>query len=224
MFGVFLVLGPFVAIRVSASEFQALVWDGCLSLLFFLQHSGMIRPSVRARLLSRIPQPYHPAVYAIASGTVLTAVVLLWQASSTTIFSLHGPPRLLFRVIPVLVVVGFIWGVRALRVFDPFGRRSIDDRLRGRPLPAPHLTLRGPYLWVRHPLYGCVLVLIWSAPDVTLDRLCFNVLWSVWIVLGSLWEENDLAAAFGEPYRHYQETVPMLIPRRGRAGRHLQGS
>ncbi len=43
LFGAFLVLGPFDVIRRNASEFQILAWDGCLCLLFFLQHSVMIR-------------------------------------------------------------------------------------------------------------------------------------------------------------------------------------
>jgi len=57
-----------------------------------------------------------------------------------------------------------------------------------------------------------MLVLIWSGPDVSSDRLLFNVLWTLWVVLGSYLEEKDLVAAFGEKYRHYQKTVPMLLP------------
>ena len=57
-----------------------------------------------------------------------------------------------------------------------------------------------------------MLVLIWSFPDVSLDRLLFNVLWTLWIVLGTYLEEKDLVAEFGEQYRQYQKTVPMLFP------------
>jgi protein-S-isoprenylcysteine O-methyltransferase Ste14 len=45
-----------------------------------------------------------------------------------------------------------------------------------------------------------------------LDRLLFNVLWTLWVVLGTYLEEKDLVAEFGEKYRHYQKTVPMLFP------------
>jgi protein-S-isoprenylcysteine O-methyltransferase Ste14 len=74
------------------------------------------------------------------------------------------------------------------------------------------LTVRGPYRWVRHPLYLLVLIMIWSCPDLTLDRLLFNILWTVWIYIGALLEERDLVADFGDAYRHYQQKVPMLIP------------
>jgi len=64
-------------------------------------------------------------------------------------------------------------------------------------------------------------MIIWSGPDVTSDRLLFNVLWTAWIALGARWEEADMVAAFGEPYRRYQRTVPMLVPWRSPSGRRL---
>ena len=75
-------------------------------------------------------------------------------------------------------------------------------------------SVRGPYRWVRHPFYSFTLVLIWSSPEVTADRLLFNVLFTVWIVIGTRLEEGDLVAIFGEAYRHYQRDVPMLVPYR----------
>jgi len=34
----------------------------------------------------------------------------------------------------------------------------------------------------------------------------------VWIVIGTVLEERDLVAEFGESYREYQSAVPMLVP------------
>jgi protein-S-isoprenylcysteine O-methyltransferase Ste14 len=197
------------------------MWNAGLSLAFFAQHSGMIRARFRRWLGARVAPPFHPAIYAIASGAVLTAVVLLWQTSTVTVFAAHGPVRLLFRGLSLLAFAGFVWGVHALATFDPFGRRELSAHLRGRVLPETPFVLRGPYLWMRHPLYTCTLALIWSGPDITLDRLSFNLLWSAWILVGTLLEERDLVAAFGERYRRYQQAVPMLVPWRGPAGRGL---
>ena len=65
---------------------------------------------------------------------------------------------------------------------------------------------------MRHPLYLAVIVLIWACPDMTADRLLFNVLWTAWIVVGTVLEEVDLIAELGDEYREYRRTVPMLIP------------
>jgi protein-S-isoprenylcysteine O-methyltransferase Ste14 len=212
LFAVFLVSGPIAIVRFGATERQALLWDGMLSILFFIQHSGMIRTSFRTWLAPIVPRHYHPATYAIASGIALTAVVLLWQPSQTVLYQAEGMLRLLARAISILAIVGFLWGVRALGNFDTFGLNPIRAYLHGKQLRAPNVIIRGPYLWVRHPLYFFMLVLIWSFPDVSLDRLLFNVLWTPWIVLGTYLEEKDLVAEFGEKYRHYQKTVPMLFP------------
>ncbi len=212
LFGVFLVVGPITIVRFYSSEHQVLLWDGLLSMLFFIQHSGMIRKSFRTRLAAIIARHYHMSTYAIASGIALTAVVLFWQPSKTVIYQVEGPFRLLARAVSVFAVMGFSWGVRALGNFDTFGLNPIRAYLRGRQLQSPNLIFRGPYLWVRHPLYFFMLVLIWSAPDVNLDRMLFNVLWTLWVVLGTHLEEKDLVAEFGEKYCHCQKAVPMLIP------------
>lgn len=212
LFALFLVIGPVSVASVGVSEQGILLWNAFLSVLFFLQHSVMVRLPFQTRLASVVGRHYHPSIYAIASGIVLSAVVLLWQPSQTVIFQAEGLLRTAARGVSALAVLGFIWGVRSLSGFDSFGLIALKVHLRGRPLRPPDFVLRGPYRWVRHPLYFFVTLLIWSNPDVTADRLLFNILWTLWIVIGSFLEERDLLAAFGERYSRYQKTVPMLIP------------
>jgi protein-S-isoprenylcysteine O-methyltransferase Ste14 len=109
-------------------------------------------------------------------------------------------------------LVGFYWGTKALGFFDPYGIRAIKYRLRGKKPKEIPLTISGPYRFVRHPLYFFVLLMIWSNPYLTLDRLLFNVLWTTWICLGAFLEERDLVADFGEAYGEYKRKVPMLLP------------
>jgi hypothetical protein len=154
LFGVFLVVGPITVVRFYATEHQALLWDGLLSLLFFIQHSGMVRTSFHTRLAAIVPRHYHPSTYAIASGIALTAVVLFWQPSQTVLYQAEGLLRLLARAIAVFAIVGFAWGVRALGNFDTFGLIPIRVYLRGKQLRAPDVIIRGPYLWARSHLVG----------------------------------------------------------------------
>ena len=222
LFGAFLILGSFGVIRFDMTEAHRLAWDAFLCIVFFIQHSGMVRPAFRSWSSSFLPRPYHPAVYSIASGMALSALILLWQESPIVLLQLQGAVRVLPWACFLLSVGGFISGVRALGTFDPFGLEPIALHLRNRQPSSPQdLVVRGPYLWVRHPLYLFVAVLFWSVPELHLDRLLFNMLWTFWIVLGSCFEERDLVAEFGDSYRHYQKSVPMLLPWKGPGGRKM---
>jgi protein-S-isoprenylcysteine O-methyltransferase Ste14 len=183
-----------------------------LSLLFFLQHSGMVRRGMRARLDRLIPSAYYPAVYSIASGVALSMVVVFWQPFGAPLFGAQSPVRPLMHLLSLVSLAGMVWGVAALRTFDPLGLRPLRARARGQAETSLPFTVRGPYRWVRHPLYTCVIVLIWCDPLWSGDRLLFCVLWTAWIWLGAVLEERDLARKFGAAYQDYRQRVPMLIP------------
>jgi methanethiol S-methyltransferase len=212
---VLLVVGDHVDLAVmhgSRSEVDILLWDSMLSLLFFIQHSGMVRKGFR-RLVTRIfPPRYDVAIYAIASGIALAIVVLFWRVSGTEILILRNVPRTMSSICGLLGVVLFIVGASSLNSFDPLGIGPIRARLRGVKYQPGPIVIRGPYRWVRHPLYLAVLIMFWSNPDVTADRLLFNVLWTVWICVATVLEERDLTQDFGDAYLQYKKTVPMLIP------------
>ncbi len=212
LFVVFLLGGPVPQVPLARSESGRLAWDVALSALFFVQHSGMIRHRVQSRLAAFVPADYERAAYAIASGAALLLVVVLWQPSEVVYYRLEGGWRWLSWAAALLAFAGLAWGVSSLGGFDALGVRAIRRRLRGeRPQPA-EFVVRGAYRYVRHPLYLFVLILIWSAPQMTADRLLFNILWTAWIVIGARLEERDLVGEFGDAYRDYQRRVPMLLP------------
>jgi hypothetical protein len=210
--GLFLWAGPRPVVNLNLGIPTALGFDALLAVAFFLQHSGMIRRSFRARLAAVLPDYYQPMVYGIASGVVLLLLPVLWQPSLLTVLALDGPLRWLARGIFLAAMAGMVWGYGSLRYFDPIGGGPLLAHLRGAPAPAVPFTIRGPYRWVRHPIYTLFLLMIWASPDVTADRLLFNVLWTIWMVVGTVLEERDLAAEFGDGYRMYQRRVPMLVP------------
>ena len=216
LFVIFLFIGSLSLIKMGLPEFSVLAWDGILSFVFFIQHSGMIRRRFRARLSTIIPSHFNDATYTIASSIALTAIVIFWQPSTTVLYEFHGFPRWIARGFFLMAIAGMGWGVYALKNFDAFGRIPIRDHLNGKQQRSQKFTVYGPYQWVRHPLYFFVLLLIWSCPDLTLDRFIFNFLWTIWIIIGTVLEEKDLLSDFGDDYRQYQSRVPMLIPWKGR--------
>ena len=214
LFVVFLCAGPLRLVELQLGSRGDLAVDAGLSMLFFVQHSWMVRRSFRERLARIVPTHYLSAVYAIASGIALLVVVLLWQESRHLVWQASNGPWWAARMIFVLGLGVGIWGGLSLKTFDSFGLQPIRDRFRVEPARPTALVVRGAYRWVRHPLYLAVLLMIWSYPVLTADRLLFNVLWTLWIVIGTVLEERDLRSELGDEYRDYQRDVPMLLPTR----------
>ncbi|MCP4653879.1 MAG: isoprenylcysteine carboxylmethyltransferase family protein [bacterium] len=209
---VFLFAGSLHLTELELGGRTELAWDALLCLAFFVQHSGMIRSSFRRRLLKILPPHYQGALYSVASGVLLLVLVVFWQESPQAVVSFQGALRWLLRAVFFLSFAGFAWGLRALGTFDAFGLLPIRAHLRGTQPKEVPFTVRGPYLLVRHPLYFFALLMLWACPDLTADRLLFNLLWTAWVVVGTVLEERDLVAEFGKEYCDYQRRVPMLIP------------
>ncbi len=196
----------------------ALAFDAFLSVLFFVQHSTMVRRPFRARLARLIPARYSGVVYAIASGLALIFVVVLWQRVDIPVFQLEGAARWLAVAGSAFAGVLLLTnGYSVRRTIDFLGVRPVRAHWRGTPpRPAPFMV-EGPYRWVRHPLYACILALLWIRSEMMADGLVLSLLWSAWIIVGTVLEERDLVAEFGDVYRRYQRQVPMLVPWRGPA-------
>jgi len=213
---VFLYFGPLDILILEISEIKKLMMDFMISLLFFTQHSGMVRKRFHDWMERYVDGVYHGVLFTICSGLFLLLVILLWQPSNYTLFSIEGSFNWFFRLSFILSILGFYWGVRALGAFDLAGIKPILNRVRRikpKPQTRSRLIIRGPYRWVRHPLYLFSIVMFWSNSDFTLDRLLFNFTWTIWIIIGATLEERDLLRTFKKDYTCYQQKVPMLFPR-----------
>lgn len=92
---------------------------------------------------------------------------------------------------------------------------------RGRGTPAPidpprHLVIRGPYRFVRNPMYWGVIGVIagWALLHASLSVAGYGVAVSAGFALFVfLVEEPMLERAFGPEYAAYRERVPRWLPR-----------
>ncbi|MBF0118413.1 MAG: isoprenylcysteine carboxylmethyltransferase family protein [Desulfobacterales bacterium] len=212
VFSAFLLVNPQSIVDIGLSETGKIFFNTFLSLLFFLQHSIMIRNSFRKKAETFFNPVYYNAFFSIASGIVLLITILFWQKSSLSLATTTGIYCWIFYIFFFIAIAGFIWGSRALLLFDPFGIKKILYHLRGKQHNNIPFVINGPYKYVRHPLYFFMLIMIWASPDLTPDRLLFNIIWTIWIYWGAKLEENDLVNEFGNKYQEYQKNVPMIFP------------
>lgn len=214
MFGLFLFMGSFTIIDLRLSERNALLVDAFLSVVFFLQHSTLVRLGVRHRFAKLIPEEYYSAFYGLTSGICLLSVLIFWQKSPTIIARADGIVYWILRGSFLICLAGFFWGNKSLGSFDALGAKRLMRYISNRPGKQQQIMAKGPYRWVRHPLYLFLIVIIWSCPVLTLDRLIFNITWTFWIIIGTYLEDRDLHREFGSQYFEYSSRVPMLIPYR----------
>jgi methanethiol S-methyltransferase len=223
--GSFVVFGRFLRgmglgiFQFGLRPLAAALFDAGLCLVFFLQHSGMVRLWFRKWSEQWIPSWLSRALYTFASAFALALLCALWQPVDVTPLILGGPVNLLLRAVSLLALVSFVWAFVSIEGFDAFGTGDVLARFRLHSRPPVPLAVRGPYRWVRHPFYSLVLVILWASPVISGDRLLLNALFTIWIVLGARWEERDLIVQYGDAYRRYQAEVPMLYPSRQRAMR-----
>jgi methanethiol S-methyltransferase len=214
MFMIFLFMGSFTIIDLRLGARDALLIDAFLSVIFFLQHSLLIRRGIKQKLAKFMRVEYHTAFYGLTSVIALLLALVFWQKSPTLIARADGIIFWMLRALFCLCYVGILWGSRSIGSFDALGVKPLMRYISNRPDKPQQITAKGPYRWVRHPLYLFLIVIIWSCPVLTLDRLLFNIMWTVWIVIGTYLEDRDLHREFGSQYREYSSQVPMLIPYR----------
>jgi protein-S-isoprenylcysteine O-methyltransferase Ste14 len=100
------------------------------------------------------------------------------------------------------------------------GRVHLEER-SGRTEP---LVVKGPYRYVRHPLYSDVVLLVlgwWLLLDYSflLISAFLLLLWFSFVV--TRFEERELRAMFGDDYERYASRVPSIIPFTSKLGRLL---
>jgi protein-S-isoprenylcysteine O-methyltransferase Ste14 len=96
--------------------------------------------------------------------------------------------------------------------FELFGLHQVVANLAGRDMPQQKFRTPFLYGFVRHPIYLGFIIAFWAAPVMTLGHLVFAAVTTAYIFVGIFLEERDLVELFGDEYRRYRKTAPMLIP------------
>ena len=74
------------------------------------------------------------------------------------------------------------------------------------------LVTRGLYRVVRHPIYTFGLLYIWLTSTITQNSLTVYIGATIYILVGTYFEERKLLHEFGASYEEYKKNIPMLIP------------
>jgi protein-S-isoprenylcysteine O-methyltransferase Ste14 len=199
--------GPFAPMS------EALIVDLLLLGLFAIQHSVMARKEFKQWWTQFVPASVERSTYVLFSSLLLILMFWQWRAIPAVVWQVTN--QSLAQALLGLSLVGWLivlLGTFLINHFELFGLHQITNNFTGRSMPAPQFTTPFFYKVVRHPIYVGFLIAFWATPIMTMGHLLFSVMTTGYIIIGTLLEERDLIAAFGDDYRRYRERVSMLIP------------
>tara|TARA_B100000315_G_C14586223_1_gene593157 strand:+ start:2415 stop:3041 length:627 start_codon:yes stop_codon:yes gene_type:complete len=156
---------------------------------------------------------YYRLIYNVVS--IVGLIPILWFSTSihvSPILSWAWPYTLIQYLCLVLGILFFILGMRVYDGREFFGIRQIAAYRAGfSDAFSPVLTISGIHCVVRHPWYLALLLFLW-ARDVSPVTLVTNGVLTVYLFVGTYFEERKLLVMFGDSYRRYKETVSMFFP------------
>ncbi|MBN1371658.1 MAG: isoprenylcysteine carboxylmethyltransferase family protein [Anaerolineaceae bacterium] len=143
----------------------------------------------------------------------LAVLALAYWLPDAPLYSIPMPWLLLTLAIQALATWGLIRGVQQTGALDFLGLSQV---FKPQPLTAPSeprkMVMQGFYQYVRHPLYSFSMILVWLMPVVSWNTLGLMIGASIYLLVGTLFEERKLLHEFGEAYADYCRRTPMFIP------------
>jgi protein-S-isoprenylcysteine O-methyltransferase Ste14 len=158
---------------------------------------------------------YRLAYNVFSVVSILPLLILLaTRVPATILWRVRRPFSYAFVLVQLGGLAGLALSLLQTDVWRFAGVRQALRYLQGAPEPDPPgaFVQSGTYGLVRHPLYLFSMLLIWFTPLMTLNTLLFNILATLYFLLGAIHEERRLLLEFGEAYRRYREEVPAFLP------------
>jgi len=185
-------------------------------------HSLLLRPEVKlvfeALLGQRAFRGFFRLVYNVVA-VVLFALFLGYVAGlpDATIVEIYGLGAWILLILRLTGVGVVIWALQTHGFLAWLGvenfrswRRGADPRKEG--IDGSRLVTRGPYRWVRNPMYSGALLFLWSVPGWTVNYLAFVLAATLYLWVGSLHEETRLRSDYGKSYEDYAASTPRFAP------------
>ncbi len=190
-----------------AAGLPAVLIDLAMFSVFALHHSLFARAGGRRWIARRVPPALERSVYVWIASLLFFIVCAAWQPVPGVAWRISGIPAALFLAAQIFGAVFTVVAARHFNLLELAGvRQALLDR-GDRPVQLD----RGPYGFVRHPIYLGWFLMVWLTPLMNGTRLTFAAISCGYLVLAIPFEERDLERTFGGAYAAYAATVRWRI-------------
>lgn len=181
--------------------------------LFVVQHTIMARPAFKSWWTQVIPKPVERSTFVLVTCAVLILMVWQWRPLGGVIWDVqNSTARMVLLGLSLAGWLLVLYSSFLIDHFELFGLRQVWVHLQERENPPQEFVVRSVYNFVRNPLMLGFLIAFWFTPHMSVGHLLFAVLTTGYVLLGTWFEERDIAVALGERYIAYRKRTPLLIP------------
>ncbi len=205
--------------------FVSVLWALLHSLLASRRAKDLARSVAGARYRDGL---YRAAYNAQALVTVVWISLWFARLPDRELYRVRPPLSWLFRAGQAASLGILLSGVRVVGIPEFSGLTSLWRLITGKDV-GPEPEAQGPpmgaggevdgsgaFRFTRHPGNLGALGFFLLLPRMTANRAVLTALVALYVVLGSMHEEQRLRAAYGAAYERYRRTAPFLIPRPSR--------
>jgi methanethiol S-methyltransferase len=194
----------------SGSWLQPITWNVALFTVFAMHHSVCARERVRGWVQKIFSPALERAFYVWVASLLFIGVCAWWRPVPGVAWSADGGVLWALRLLQLIGVWVTLRSAMILDVLELSGVRQLEQR----PAAAMEFRTRGPYGWVRHPIYTGWFLMVLAASPMTMTRLVFAAVSCAYLVAAIPFEERSLRAASAGAYDRYVAQVRWkLFPR-----------
>ncbi len=182
-------------------------------LIFAAVHSLLARQKIQKTLETVFHSYYRLAYNILAFCKIITVLYIgkLWM-SDMRLSSLNNS-TLIFSMYSIQLLGVFILAL-SLLAYDVGRFSGITQALHGEKVTDPcKEPFQRKFLnrWVRHPLYTGAFLVLWGGAVSELG-IWTAVFGTLYLIIGTRYEERKLLKLYGAEYHIYQQEVPRYFP------------